>query len=234
MVIDYRPLLSKDPQDQANNMVVAYGRDSYMPDTWGYAVPADIEYLHQGNSKLEVCVIYDTIEYETTEKAPGLKGLFGKKVQEKHYRRGAGKVGVVAESVNCGSGVCVLEGPNSANNGATAKIVLDGKTGMAKLRRQPTSIGDVLDLLAVDPRYISQIDVSLIAPSARETVAIHVSRGLEKVLKNQAKLGVPYDENEHAQRESFKKEVVEAYATFEARWQAQNGNMNLTEEECQS
>ncbi len=232
MVIDYRGLLSNNPQEQDDNMI-AYYNGIQDGDIAGINESCGGHYfLKQGSKGMFVHVPSEYESYEVTEKAPGLKGIMGKTVTSNRFREKKKNVGVVADNLAYRYGICEFLPKES--DGKRAQIIVDSKTGTAKIRRQPRNIEDVIKLITTDPRYVAQIDVSLIkSPADRQAVAEAVTLGVQNVLSYQSKLGVTYNDEEVKHRDEFAKEVTELYKTYEANWQKQQGNLKSLGEAMQ-
>ena len=101
------------------------------------------------------------------------------------------------------------------------RLVLDQKTGLPELVRQPNTLDEAFELIMADPRYIEHLDPYseyLRLPSAVKNLMRTVSKSVQNILEYQSLHGVKFDEKEHEIRKNFVASVTEKAEAFLAKY----------------
>ncbi len=97
-----------------------------------------------------------------------------------------------------------------------ARIVMDGKTGLPKLDRNPQTVDEAIKLIHTDPRYIEIMNPTweFLDDHAVKRITLAVGESFEKFLKYQNDFGIEYTEQEKQNRDNFENQLLKAAKKF--------------------
>jgi len=109
---------------------------------------------------------------------------------------------------------------------------LDGELLMPKIINNPVNINEILKLVKADPRFLYQINPSLVKKEDIKSICEAASEGLQSILDEQSELDVTYNDDEHQQRIEYMKVCADALQKFQARWLEMEGLKNLSDQKA--
>ena len=95
---------------------------------------------------------------------------------------------------------------------------IDENTLAPKLRYQPSDVQEIIDIVKLDPRLLSQIDPTGLNLQSIENITSAAAQAYANIMMYQSQYGVEMSEEELKEREEYKNVCQETLNMFMKRW----------------